>query len=61
MKKIYQKPLSSAVELEASTMLAASIRVGVTENEVDAADSYSDKMQQPTSGPWSGRLWDEME
>ena len=41
MKKIYQKPLSSAVELETSTMLAASLKMGVTEDEVDAADSYS--------------------
>ena len=60
MKKIYQKPLSSAVELEVSTMLAASLRMGVSEDEVDAADSYSNKKQQPTSGPWSGNLWDEM-
>ena len=61
MKKIYQKPLSSAVELETSTMLAASLKMGVTEDEVDAADSYSNKMEQHTSGPWSGKLWDEME
>ena len=61
MKKIYQKPLSSAVELETSAMLAASLKVGVTEDEVNAADSYSNKMEQHTSGPWSGKLWDEME
>lgn len=60
MKKIYQKPLSSAVELETSTMLAASLKVGVTEEEVDAADSYSNKMEQHTSDSWSGKFWDEM-
>ena len=58
MKKIYQKPQSQVVELETLSMLAASIRVA--EDEVDANDSYSNK-RQPTSGPWSGKLWDEME
>uniref|UniRef100_UPI00402583EE hypothetical protein n=1 Tax=Alloprevotella sp. TaxID=1872471 RepID=UPI00402583EE len=60
-EKRYVTPLSTIIELGTSSMLANSPTLGVTEDEVDAADTYSNRQHRPTTnGPWSGKLWDEM-
>lgn len=41
--KRYVTPLSTIIELGTSSMLANSPTLGVTEDEVDAADTYSNR------------------
>ena len=61
MGKRYVTPHSTIIELATLSMLANSPTIGVTEDEVDAADTYSNRQHRPTTnGPWSGKLWDEM-
>ena len=43
MGKRYVTPLSTIIELGTSSMLANSPTLGVTEDEVDAADTYSNR------------------
>ncbi len=62
MKKTYIQPSSTAISLmsESQMLSGSDTRFQLdTDNKMNASDAMSNKQQ--SNGPWSGKIWDNMD